>query len=105
MPSETVPESLRLRGAARAARILALAGGVCLLLAVALYEDPKSFYTNFVLFPTLVLFGLGTGVDLLALVLALAGWRRAGSKRSGLTVALAVAAPVAAFLAIQLLRD
>lgn len=105
MPPEISPEIPRLRGAARVARILALAGGACLLLAVALYEDPKSFYTNFVLFPTLVLFGLGTGVDLLALILALVGWRQAGPKRSGLTLALALAAPLLAFLAIQLLRD
>jgi hypothetical protein len=35
------------------ALVLSGVGGLCFLFAAALYQEPQSFYANFVLFPSL----------------------------------------------------
>ena len=91
---------------ASAARILAWIGAVFFLGAVLVYEDPQSFYTNFVLMFPLALMGLGSIVDLVAIGLALAGLRGPGRKMALQALAIAVLVPVASFATIVwVLRD
>lgn len=87
-----------------AALVLAGLGGLFFLGAVAVYEEPKSFYTNFVLFPTLLLMAVGSIVDLIAIVLALLGMRGAGRKQALLALAIALVVPIVSVAPIQLIR-
>jgi len=89
-----------------AALVSAGFGALCFLGAVVLYQEPKSFYTNFVLLPSLCLMGIGTLADLIALVLALVSLRGAARKAAFLALALAVLVPILSVAIIQLvLRD
>lgn len=87
-----------------AALVLAGIGSLCFLGAVALYEEPQSFYTNFVLFPTLFLIALGGLVNLVAIVLALPGLRSEGRKPALLALGIAVLIPILSIAIIQLIR-
>lgn len=75
-----------------------------------LFPDPLTklrqvrFYTNFVIFPTVLLMGIGLLADLVAIVLALTGLRGEGRKPALLALAIAVVAPVLAMAVIQLLQ-
>jgi len=88
---------------ARTARVLSILGGVCFVGATAVYQEPKSFYTNFVLFPSLTLMAVGAPLDLLAIVLALPGLRGQTQKMARVTLAIAVLVPVLAIATIQLI--
>ena len=89
-----------------AALVLAVIGGLCFLGAVLLYEEPKSFYTNFVLFPTLVLMAIGSLADLIAIILALVSLRGKARNMSLLALALGLLIPILSIATIQLvLRD
>ena len=89
-----------------AALVLAVIGGLCFLGAVLLYEEPKSFYTNFVLFPTLALMAIGSLADLTAILLALVSLRGKGRNMSLLALALGLLIPILSMATIQLvLRD
>jgi len=81
---------------------LAVAGAVCCLLAVIVYDEPESFYTNFVLLPALYSLAAGVVLDVVAMVLALTGLGGAGRKRALQTLALALLVPPAAFAFIVL---
>ncbi|HMB55097.1 MAG TPA: hypothetical protein VKU40_17395 [Thermoanaerobaculia bacterium] len=75
---------------------LAVGGAACCLLAVLVYEKPESFYTNFVILPSLYSLAAGVVLDLVAVVLALTGLGREGRKRALQTLALALLVPPAA---------
>lgn len=97
------PASSRL---AIAARILAIVGAVFFLGAVLVYEDPDSFYTNFVLVYPLALMGLGAVINLVAIGLALASVWGPGRKTALQALAIAVLVPFASFATIVwVLRD
>jgi hypothetical protein len=88
---------------AMTALVLAGFGALCFLGAVVLYEEPKSFYTNFVLFPSLSLMAIGAFVDLIALILALLSLRGAARRMASLALALALLVPILAIATIQLI--
>lgn len=87
----------------KAALILAGSGGVCFLGAVALYHDPESFYTNFMLLPSLFLMLLGTVLDLGALVTALFNLKGPARKEAFLAIGIAIVVPVISVATIQLI--
>jgi hypothetical protein len=75
--------------------------GVLLLIAIALYQKPQSFYTNFVILPSLLLFLVALSTAVIAIVLGLAAAIRGDTGRQGVkSIALALAAVVAAWLVI-----
>jgi uncharacterized membrane protein len=79
----------------------AQATGGLLLLSVAVYQKPQSFYTNFVILPSMVLFLVALTTAVVALVLGLAATIRGDADRRGLkAIAAALVAIVAAFLVI-----
>lgn len=79
---------------------LAVFGAVCCLLAVVVYDEPESSYTNFVLLPSLALLATGVLADLVAVVLALTGLGGDGRRRALQTLALALLPPPAAVAVI-----
>ena len=85
------------------ALVLSGVGGLCFLLAAALYQEPQSFYTNFVLFPSLGLMALGALVNVGAIGIALANLRGATRTRALLALAIAVLVPVISIGTIQLI--
>jgi hypothetical protein len=100
------------RVAGRSERLAAMAlassvlGGLCFVAAVVLYNEPKSFYTNFVLLPSIGLMAAGTAIDLVAIVLALLGLKGSGRKLAWRALTVAVLVPLLVIGIIQLvLRD
>jgi hypothetical protein len=87
-----------------AALVFAGIGALCSLGAMVVYEEPKSFYTNFVIFPAVLLMGIGLLADLVAIILALTGLRGEGRKPALLALALAIVSPILAMAVIQLLQ-
>jgi hypothetical protein len=85
------------------ALVLSGIGGLCFLLSAALYQEPQSFYTNFVLFPSLGLMALGALVNIGAIGIALANLRGATRPRALLALAIAVLVPVISIGTIQLI--
>ena len=85
------------------ALVLSGIGGLCFLLAAALYQEPQSFYTNFVLFPSLGLMALGTLINLIAIGIALANLRGATRPRALLALAISVLVPLISVGTIQLI--
>ena len=83
---------------------LAIAGVVFCLLAVLVYEKPKSFYTNFIIMPSVYLSMAAWIVDVVAIVLALFALKGPTRKRALLTLGLALGAPVIAMGIIQLMQ-
>lgn len=91
---------------ANAARILAWIGAVFFVGAVLVYEEPGSFYTNFILVYPLALMGLGSIMDLVAIGLGIAGLWGPGRKTALQALAIAVLVPVASVATIVwVLRD
>ncbi len=87
----------------KAALILAALGGLCFLAAAALYEEPQSFYTNFVLFPSLLLMVAGTLLSLIAVGTALFHLKGMARKEAFLAIGIAVVVPVISIATIQLI--
>lgn len=85
------------------ALVLSGVGGLCFLGAAAVYEEPQSFYTNFVLFPSLLLMLAGTVLDLLAGALALFNLRGPARKEALIALGIAVLVPVVSITTIQLI--
>jgi hypothetical protein len=70
------------------------------LLSVAVYRKPQSFYTNFAILPSLMLFLVGIFLALVAIVTGLVAAVR-GQRRGGLNaVGLALVSTVSAWLVI-----
>jgi hypothetical protein len=84
--------------------ILSVAGAVCCLLSVLVYEKPESFYVNFVILPSLVLTLAAWSLDLIAIVLALLGLKGPARKKALLSLGLAIGCPVLAMGIIQLMQ-
>ncbi len=87
-----------------AARLAAIVGAVCLLVSVLVYEKPGSFYTNFVIFPTVLFLTIGSAFELLAVILALLGLRGSRKRFALWVLVAAVAAPALAMATIQLIQ-
>ena len=85
------------------ALVLSGIGGLFFLLSAALYQEPQSFYTNFVLFPSLGLMALGALVNVGAIGIALANLRGATQAWALLALAIAVLVPVISLGTIQLI--
>jgi hypothetical protein len=88
---------------AKTALMLAGAGGLCFLGAAAVYQEPQSFYTNFVLFPSLLLMLVGTVLDLIAGAMALFNLRGSGRKEALFALGIVVLVPVISIATIQLI--
>ncbi|HBL27382.1 MAG TPA: hypothetical protein DD490_11160 [Acidobacteria bacterium] len=86
------------------ALLAAAFGGVCFLGAAAVYEEPTSFYVNFVLLPTLILMAIGTVADLTAIGLALTSLRGATRKPALIALAIATLVPIVSIATIQLIQ-
>ena len=86
------------------ALLAAAFGGLCFLAAAAVYEEPASFYVNFVLLPTLILMAIGTIADLTAIALALASLRGATRKPALIALAIAIIVPIVSIATIQLIQ-
>jgi NO-binding membrane sensor protein with MHYT domain len=86
----------------KAALVLSGVGGLCFLGAAAVYQEPESFYTNFVLFPSLLLMLVGAVLDLIAIVMALFNLRGPARKEALLTIGIALLVPVISIATIQL---
>jgi hypothetical protein len=70
---------------------------VAFVLAVVLYEKPKSFYTNFVIFPSLALYIAGLLGTIAALILGITAlFKRDDSRNALIAVGSSLAAAVAA---------
>ncbi len=93
----------RLPRSIKAALILAGLGGLCFLGAAAVYQEPQSFYTNFILFPSLLLVLTGTVLDLIAFATALFHLKGPARKEAFLAMAIAVVVPVISIATIQLI--
>jgi hypothetical protein len=84
------------------ALVLAGMGGLCFLLAAAVYQEPQSFYVNFVLFPSLLLMLIGTVLDLIAGAMALFNLRGPARKEALIALGIALLVPVISIATIQL---
>jgi hypothetical protein len=86
----------------KTALVLSGIGGLCFLGAVAVYQEPQSFYTNFVLFPSLLLMLIGAVLDLIAVVMALFNLRGPARKEALIALGIALLVPVISIATIQL---
>jgi hypothetical protein len=79
---------------------VAQAAGVLFVASVALYEKPKSFYTNFVLLPSVALFLIGLLSAIIAIALGIVTAVRGDARRGLTAIGLALASTVTAWLVI-----